>query len=29
MELKNSKHYDDETLKRWIEDESLTDELNK
>lgn len=29
MELKNNKHYDDETLKRWIEDESLTDELNK
>lgn len=29
MQLKNNKYYDDKTLKRWIEDDSLTDELNK
>ena len=29
MELKNTKYYDDDTLKRWIEDESLTEDLNK
>lgn len=29
MKLFNEKYYDDETLKRWIEDDSLTDELNQ
>lgn len=27
MELKNTKYYDDQTLKRWIGDDSLNDEL--
>ncbi len=29
MKLFNENYYDDETLKRWIEDDSLTDELNQ
>ena len=29
MQVKNTTYYDDSTLKRWIEDDSLTEVLNK